>query len=154
MIRNIVGYPELNLIIYTIDGKETMAKFTVLLVISGMLVLFWSIGTASGLWANTVFSAFFIISSDLAIALSYLGLSVGAFLIALAIIIYYENTKTNKIFIVDHSLKQHREDFHYYLWEKNQKLIKDNNENYPTVLMNGRRSELGKEEMEKIVNSS
>jgi hypothetical protein len=136
------------------NGNGLMVKLTDPLSLIGTVFLLWSIGIVTGFWGDPIFSYFWVAGNDLANNLSYLGLSVGAFLIVLAIIIYYKNTKTNKIFVVDHHLKQHREDFHYYLWEKNQQLIKDNNENYPTVLMNGRRSELGKEDMEKIVNSN
>jgi hypothetical protein len=134
-----------------IDGNVTMAKFTVLLGISGIVVLAWSIGTAIGLWANPVFAPFFIISTNLANDLSYLGLSVGAFLLALSVIIYYKNTKTDKIFIVHNRLGHRRQKFYFDLLENNQQLINYNNENYPTVVMNGRRSELGKEEMENII---
>ena len=129
-----------------------MVKFTVLLGIVGIVVLAWSIGTAIGLWANPVFAPLFIISTNLANDLSYVGLSVGAFLIILAIIFYYKNNKTNKIFTVHERPRQHRQEFHYDSWQKNQQLNNDNTENYPTVVMNGRRSELGSEEMEKIVN--
>ena len=129
-----------------------MIKLTALLGLMGLGFLVWAIGISTDLWGNPIFSYFWVTSHDLANNLSYMGLSVGAFLVALAIIIYYKNTKTDKIFIVENRLRQRREEFHHYLWEKNQQLIIDNNENYPTVVMNGRRSELGKEEMEKITN--
>jgi hypothetical protein len=132
------------------SGNGLTIKLTALLGLVGTGFLVWGVGIASGLWGHPVFSYFWVASSSLANDLSYLGLGVGAFLITLAVIIYYKNAKTEKFFIVDRRLKQRREEF-YYLWEKNQQLINDNIENYPTVVMNGRRSELGKEEMEKIV---
>jgi hypothetical protein len=134
------------------NGNWLNAKLEVLLGLVGIVFLVWSIGIAIGLWGNPVFASLWIVSNELANNLSYLGLSVGAFLITSAIIIYYKNIKTDKIFAVDSRLRRRREEFHNYLWEKNQQLINDCNENYPVVVMNGRRTELGLEDMKKIVN--
>jgi hypothetical protein len=135
------------------NGNELMIKLTALLGLMGIGFLVWGIGILTGFWGNPIFSYFWIASNGLANDLSYLGLSVGAFLITLAIIIYYLNTKTDKISIVRNRLRQRRQEFFYDLRQKNQELVYDDDdeENYPLVVMNGRRSDIGSEEMEKIV---
>jgi hypothetical protein len=132
-------------------GNGLIVKLTVPLSLIGIGFLVWSVGIAVGLWGNSAFSYFWIASNDLAYDLSYLGLGVGAFLVISAIILYYRNTRTNKIFIVHNHLRQLRQEFYNDLSKKNQQLLKDCDPNYPVVLMNGRRSDLGSEEMEKIV---
>ena len=127
-----------------------MIKLTALLGLMGIGFLVWGIGILTGLWGNPIFSYFWIVSNNLANDLSLIGLSVGSFLVTLAIIIYYINTKTDKIFIIRNRLRQRRQEFYYDLRQKNRQLVNDD-ENYPLVVMNGRRSDLGSEEMEKIV---
>jgi hypothetical protein len=72
----------------------------VLLGLIGIMFLVWSIGVPIHLWANPIFAYFWVASNDVAHTLSYVGTGIGALLLSLAVMVYYQNTnrRTSKIF--------------------------------------------------------
>jgi hypothetical protein len=79
-----------------------MSEAKVLLGLLGMVVLVWGIGTATRVFANPIFASFWVISEGMAEVLSYVGSGIGGLLLAVALIVHYQNTdrrisKTSKV---------------------------------------------------------
>ena len=71
-----------------------MNKTKVSLAIIGIVFLVWALGVLTRLWANPIFSYFWVASNNMADNLSYIGLGVGVFLVGLALIVYRRNTQS------------------------------------------------------------
>ncbi len=132
-----------------------MNKATQLLGLSGIVFLIWGLGTFTHLWSNPLFHVFFIVSNTVANVLSYVGIGIGVCLLAFALIIFYRtrNERTNRLKQVNpnHRLKNKVEFNEGYLQRKLSQQ-KDFEENQPFIIVNGNRTELGFEDIEKIVN--
>ncbi len=132
-----------------------MNRATQLLGLSGIVFLIWGLGIFTHLWSNPIFHYFFVVSNNVANVLSYVGISIGAFLLAITLIIFYrtrkEKTTTGKQVNPNQRLKNQVEFNEGYLQRKSS-LQTESEENQPFIIINGNRAELGSEDMEKIVN--
>ena len=134
-----------------------MDKATVVLGLSGIVILVWAFGILIGLWANPIFGFFMVASNSVADILSYFGLGIGALLLLSAVIIYYQNTneRANKIYRFSSQKRLTRNvEFYDDYWRKNfsQETNSDNLDDQQFAIANGRRVNLGSEVMEKIVD--
>ena len=135
-----------------------MSKTKVLLGLIGIMFLIWGIGVLTRIWANPIFASFWVASNNLAHTLSYAGTGIGALLLSLAVMVYYQNTnkRTSKILAAASSqtFKPAMPELYEENWQKKplQQTEDDNVEYPPFVIINGRRTNLGSEEMEKIVD--
>ena len=126
-----------------------MSKTKVLVGLIGIIFLVWGIGILSRVWANPIFAPFWVISNGMADALSYVGIGIGALFLALAVIFYYQNNSRSidKIFAAGSSQTFRLKLAMPELYDAEA----DNVEYHPFVIINGARTNLGSEEMEKIV---
>jgi hypothetical protein len=135
-----------------------MSKAKVLLGLIGIMFLVWGIGVLTRIWANPLFASFWVISNGVAEVLSYVGTGIGGLLLSLAVMVYYQNTnrRTSKIFAAASSqtFKPAMPELYEENWQKKplQQTEADKVEYPPFVIINGRRTNLGSEEMEKIVD--
>ncbi len=149
--------PSKNNIVTALQTMHPMGKSTILLSLLGMVFLVWGIGISTRIWANPILSSFNVVSNGVADALSYVASGIGGLFLALSVIVYYQNTngRTGKILVADssHPTRLDRSEFYDDNWQK--KLLHqteaDNDEHSPFVIINGRRTNLGSEEMEKIL---
>jgi len=131
-----------------------MNKTRVLLVLIGIVFLVWALGILTRLWANPIFSYFWVASNNMADNLSYVGLGVGAFLVGLALIVYRRNTRNRTA--TSYKLYPHKQlkakSYDEFLLKKTSTPIESDDGSNQFVIVNGRQSYLGSEVMEKIVD--
>ncbi len=134
--------------------KQLEVKSTSLLGIGGIILLVWSIGILTRLWANPIFGIFMVASNNVADILSYIGLGVGAFLLGSALTAYRRNSKseTDK-FVGSYTHRQLKVKSHdEHLQKKTNERIDNEDDSNQLVIVNGRQSDLGSEAMERIVD--
>jgi hypothetical protein len=134
-----------------------MSKSTILLGFLGLIFSVWGIGISTRIWANPMFSVFNVVSNEVADALSYVASGIGGLLLASSVIVYYQNVyrRTGKILKAEpsHSTRFGSAELYDNAWQEKlfQQTESDNDEHNPFVIISGRRTNLGYEEMEKII---